>query len=93
MVALTTMSGCTEAADRTLTIFQFQSRETYAGAFRIDTSELPADAIKARVQTGKSGRPVTRITLNMDYAIEVALRPAGSGRPNKKTTSKPGSKG
>lgn len=86
-----TMSGCSEAADRTLTIFQFQSTETYGGQFRIDASALPPDAIEARTNTGEPGHPVTRITLNMDYEIEVILRPAGTGPSVDKAGGEPGS--
>ena len=52
LITATTVSGCSKAADRTLTIFQFQSTETYAGQFRIDTSGLPPDAIEAKTETG-----------------------------------------
>ena len=91
MVALTTVSGCSEAADRTLTIFQFQSTETYAGAFRIDTSGLPPDAIESTTQTGGPGDPVTRIALNMDYDIEVVLRLANTSQSNDVQMGKTGS--
>lgn len=73
-----TLSGCSKAADRTLTIYQFQSMETYNGQFKIDTSGLPADAIKSTVDTGGPGDPFKRITLNMDYKFEIVLRLVGS---------------
>lgn len=76
--ATSTLSGCSKAADRTLTIYQFQSTETYDGQFRIDTSGLPADAIKSTVDTGGPGDPAKRITLNMDYKFEIVLRLVGS---------------
>ncbi len=74
MVALMTVSGCSKAADRTLTLFQFQSTKTYKGPFRIDTSELPPNAIKSQTETGGPGKPETRLTLNMDYEFEIVLR-------------------
>jgi hypothetical protein len=76
--ALTIVSGCNKAADRTLTLFQFQSIKTYAGAFQIDTSQLPGDALKKRTETGKPGSAATRLELNQDYPIEVVLRIAKS---------------
>jgi len=88
MVALTTVSGCSEAANRTLKIFQLQSTETYTGAFRIDTSGLPPDAIESKTETGGPGKPVTQITLNMDYEIEVVLRIAGERQSNDAQTGK-----
>ena len=91
LIMATTMSGCSEAADRTLTIFQFQSTDTYDGQFRIDTSALPPDAIEARTDTGGPGDPVTRIKLNMDYEIEVVLRLAGTEQSVDKANGKPGS--
>jgi len=72
--ALITVSGCSEAASRTLTLFQFQSAKTYTGPFRIDVSELPREAIQSRTETGGSGKPETRLTLNMDYEFEIVLR-------------------
>ena len=80
LIAVTTMSGCSEAADRTLMIYQFQSIDTYTGKFLIDTSALPPDAIETRTVTGGPGNPVTQITLNMDYEIEVVLKLAGPGQ-------------
>lgn len=74
MAALMTMWGCSEAATRTLTLFQFQSTKTYSGAFRIDTSGLPPNAIETTTETGGPGKPDTRLALNMDYEFEVALR-------------------
>ena len=79
LIAAETMSGCSRAADRTLTIFQFQSTETYGGKFRVDTSELPSSAIEAIHETGGPGDPLTRIELNMDHEIEVVLRLAERG--------------
>ena len=74
LTAVTTMSGCSRAANRTLTIFQFQSPKTYGGKFRVDTSELPSSAIEVIHETGGPGSPLTRIELNIDYEIEVILR-------------------
>jgi hypothetical protein len=96
--ALLTVSGCSEAARRTLTIFQFQSTKTYNGQFRIDTSELPPDAIDKRTDVGKTGAPETRLELNQDYEFEVVLRlvkseesttpaPDSSPRPEDNTSS------
>lgn len=69
-----TVSGCSNVADRTLTIYQFQNSETYDGQFKIDTSGLSADAIKSSVDTGGPGDPAKRITLDSDYKIEIVLR-------------------
>lgn len=77
-LAASTVSGCSKAADRTLTIYQFQSTETYDGQFKIDASGLPADAIKSTVDTGGPGDPSKRITLNMDYKFEIVLRLVGT---------------
>ena len=74
LAALLTVSGCSKAATRTLTVFQHQSTETYTGAFHIDTSQLPPDAIKTQTETGEPGQPETRIELDMDYEIEIVLR-------------------
>ncbi len=77
-IAASTVAGCSKAADRTLTIYQFQSVETYDGQFKLDTSGLPSDAVKSTVDTGGPGDPVKRITLNMDYEFEIVIRLAGS---------------
>lgn len=77
-LATSTFSGCSKAADRTLSIYQFQSTETYDGQFKIDTSGLPSDAIESTVDTGGPGDPVKRITLKMDYEFEIVLRLVGS---------------
>ena len=50
------------------------SAETYDGQFKLDTSELPSDAIESTVDTGGPGGPVKRIKLNMDYEFEIVLR-------------------
>lgn len=76
-VAASTTSGCSKAADRTLTIYQIQSSNTYNGQFRLDTSQLPPDAIVETVDTGGPGEPSRRIILKMDYGIEVVLKLAG----------------
>ncbi|MCC9644361.1 hypothetical protein LOC71_18950 [Rhodopirellula sp. JC740] len=73
-IAATTVAGCSNAADRTLTIYQFQSTATYGGQFKLDISGLPADAIDSIVDTGGLGDPEKRVTLNMDYEFEIALR-------------------
>ena len=73
-ITASTVTGCSKAADRTLTIYQFQSTKTYAGQFKLNTSELPADAIESTADTGGPGDPVKRITLNMDYGFEIVLR-------------------
>ena len=77
-VAASAVSGCSKAADRTLTIYQLQSTETYDGQFQLDTSGLPSDAIETTVDTGGPGAPVKRITLNMDYEFDIVLRLVGS---------------
>jgi hypothetical protein len=76
-VTASTISGCSKAADRTLTIYQIQSSKTYSGQFRLDTSQLPPDAIVETVDTGGPGDPLRRVTLKMDYEIEVVLKLAG----------------
>lgn len=74
VVAMMTVSGCSEAAQRTLIIFQLQSNETYSGPFRIDTSQLPPGAIETQTETGGPGKPETQLKLNMDYEFEIVLR-------------------
>lgn len=51
MAALMTVSGWSQAATRTLTLFQFQSTKTYMGPFRIDTSQIPPNAIESQTET------------------------------------------
>ena len=70
------LGSCSRAADRTLTIVQFQSTGTYTGQFKIDTSQLPPRAIEERVDSGSEGGPVTKLTVNMKYPIRVVLVPA-----------------
>lgn len=82
LVTATTISGCSKAADRTLTLFQFQSTKTHAGQFRIDTTALPAKAIETTSDSGGPGDPLKRITLNSDYEIEVVLRLASKELQN-----------
>ena len=82
LVTATAFSGCSKAADRTLTIFQFQSTKTHFGQFRIDTSSLPENAIETKTDTGGPGDPVTRITLNSDLEIELVLRLASKAISN-----------
>jgi hypothetical protein len=77
-IAASTISGCSKAADRTLSIYQFQSMETYDGQFKLDTSGLPPDAIESTVDTGGPGDPLKRLTLNMDYEFEIVLRLVGT---------------
>ena len=75
-----TFSGCSEPADRSLTIHQLQSADTYSGNFVIDTSQLPDNAIESVRDdqlAGKPGRPSTWISLNAKYEIEVVLRLVG----------------
>ena len=69
------LGSCSRAADRTLTIHQFASTDTYTGQFQMDTSQLPADAIKERTDTGPAGAPVTTLTLNQKYAVRVLIVP------------------
>ena len=75
LVSMAAIAGCSTAADRTVTIFQFQSDKTMNGQFRINTDALPLDAIESREDEGKPGAPKTRLKLNMDYDIEIVLRP------------------
>jgi len=81
------LSGCSEPADRMLTVYQFQSTETYDGQFHIDTSELPSDAIEEKSDSGGPGDPMTRITLNIDYEIEVVLRLVDAQKMGRRPTS------
>ena len=74
LVTATSISGCSKAADRTLTIYQFQSVNTYSGPFRVDTSGLPEGAVATKSETGSPGDPLTRIELNSNFAVEVVLR-------------------
>ncbi len=67
-------AGCSKVADRTLVIHQMQSTRTYHGAFRLDTSGLPADAIEFQTESGEAGSPNTKILLNMNYQFEIAIR-------------------
>ena len=71
------MGGCLgdRAADRTLTIYQMQATGTYTGQFQIDVSQLPADAIKTRVDSGGPGVPVTTLTIDQRCPIRVVLVP------------------
>ena len=82
LVTATAFSGCSKPADRTLTIFQFQSTKTDVGQFRIDTSSLPENAIENKTDTGGPGDPLTRITLNSDLEIELVLRLASKALSN-----------
>ncbi len=68
------------AADRTLTIYQMQTTQTYIGPFQIDASRLPPDAIESRVDRGTEGDPVTSITLKQDYPVKILLVPATQPR-------------
>ncbi len=77
-IVTSTVSGCSKAADRTLTIYQIQSTETYDGQFKLDTSDLPSDAIQSTVDAGGLGDPVRSITLNQNYDFEIVLRLVGS---------------
>jgi hypothetical protein len=73
-----TLGGCLRdrAADRTLTIHQMQTTDTYIGQFQIDASRLPADAIKSRVDSGGQGVPVSRLSIDQRYPIRIVLVPA-----------------
>ncbi len=86
-ITASAISGCTKAADRTLTIYQLQSTKTYDGQFRLDTSQLPSDAIKESIDTGGPGEPLKRITLTTDYEFEIVLRLAGVQPANGGSTS------
>lgn len=72
-------TGCIpidRAAMRTLEINQGQRLDTYNGAFKIDVSRLPPDAIEARVdRLGRDG-PVTSLRVKSKYPVTVVLVPA-----------------
>jgi hypothetical protein len=74
MVASMSVSGCNEAATRTLTVYQFQSTNTYDGPFRVDISQLPSDAVESQTEAGGRGKPVTKLKLKHNYEVEVVLR-------------------
>lgn len=77
LVTSAIFSGCSGPADRTLSLHQSQSSQTYLGKFRVDTSELPPDAIESTSEeliAENPGRPLTRIHLNRGYEIEIVLR-------------------
>lgn len=69
------VSGCSKAADRTVTIRQLQHRGLHDSQFRIVTSELAEDAIKERTDSGPSGAPKTMIELSMHHEYEIVIRP------------------
>jgi hypothetical protein len=77
-IAALSAAGCLgdRAADRTLTIYQLQSTETYTGQFQIDTSQLPPGAVEMRVDDDSEGVPVTSLTIDQQYPIRVVLVPA-----------------
>jgi hypothetical protein len=75
------IGGCSRAADRTLTICQFQSTDTYHGQFQIDTSQLPSGAV-TRTDSGGAGDPVTSLKIDMKYPIQVVLVPYASDMAN-----------
>jgi hypothetical protein len=39
-----------------------------------DVSQLPPEAVQSRTETGGPGKPETRLTLNMDYEVEIVDR-------------------
>jgi len=61
-----------------LTLYQYQSSETTSGAFQIDTSALPEDAIESNTTIGPKGAPETKLTLNMKYDFLVSLQLANN---------------
>jgi hypothetical protein len=72
-----TLGGCligTPAADRTVQIRQLQSTGTYAGQFKIDVSQLPPDAVEARVEHSRTG-PKTFLKVKQRYPVRVVLVP------------------
>jgi outer membrane lipopolysaccharide assembly protein LptE/RlpB len=86
VAAILLMCGCPihlgdRAADRTLTIRQFQSTETYNGQFQVDTSQLPSDAVETRVDSGGPGAPVISLTIKQRYPIRVVLVLAANDKP------------
>ncbi len=74
VAASTTVSGCSKIADRKLMLYQHQSSETTSGAFQIDTSGLPNDAIESNTTIGPMGAPETKLTLNMKYDFLISLQ-------------------
>ena len=74
IAGMATISGCSTMAKRTLTIVQLQSDSTYSGPFRIDTSQLPSDAIDTQTQTGRPRDPVVQLKLKQKYEFELVLR-------------------
>ncbi len=79
LLAMATVSlsicGCLDqAADRTLTLHQMQSTDTYPGPFEIDTSQLPAGAIQSR--SIDRGQGLTTLTIKQGYSVRVVLVPA-----------------
>jgi hypothetical protein len=72
------LGGCflgDRAADRTLTIYQFQSTRTYTGQFRVDASQLPRGAVKTEIVNRREGTPVTRLKIDQDCPIQIVLVP------------------
>ena len=72
-------AGCflgDRAADRTLEIYQIQDMQIYGGAFQIDVSRLPPDAIESRVDRGGDDAPVTSLVIRQDYPVRIMLVPA-----------------
>jgi len=59
------VGGCLgdRAADRTLTIYQMQSTDTYDGQFQIDTSQLPPNTVETWVDNDSKGVPVTTLII------------------------------
>jgi hypothetical protein len=77
--ALLCVSGCSDAARRTLTIVQYLTTDNMDEEFPIDTSELPADAIAKRTNEAKApAEPEIRLELNPDYKFEIVIRLAKS---------------
>ena len=72
-VLLTTGCPLDRAADRTLTIYQYQTTGSGTGPFTVDTSRLPADAVQRRIDDANS---VETITVNQNYPVRVLLVPA-----------------
>ena len=75
IICTLTVTGCSEAARRTLEISQSLGDSTYDGHFRIDTSEIPQEAVIEQTEhKRKPGLPETHISLNPKYEFEIVIR-------------------
>jgi hypothetical protein len=79
-VVLLFSSGCIfgdRAADRSLTVHQYQSIGGDSGPFLIDVSQLPPDVIQERADGHDQwGNPTTSLQIRRDYPVKIMLVPA-----------------